>query len=122
MREIPDALQARLDSGVTTLATCWRLSRNDGVTLGFTDHDRDISFDGVTHRAGAGFIASEAVSRFDLAIDGGEVSGALDDASLNDAHLAAGLFDGAHIETWLVDWNAPELRLLTARGCLSVVR
>lgn len=122
MRNIPEALQARLDSGATSLATCWRLLRNDGVTLGFTDHDRDITLDGVTHRAGAGFMGSEAASRFDLSIDGGEISGALDDASLSEAQLAAGLFDGATVETWLVDWSDPELRLLTARGSLGEVR
>ena len=34
--------------GVTTF---WRVSRRDGVTLGFTGHDRDLWLDGVLHRA-----------------------------------------------------------------------
>ncbi|HEY0236750.1 MAG TPA: DUF2163 domain-containing protein, partial [Afipia sp.] len=42
MRNIPSALQAKLDSGVTTLANCWTLTRRDGVVQGFTDHDEDI--------------------------------------------------------------------------------
>src|SRR4051812_31581755 len=68
MRAIPTALQAKLDSGVTTLARCWKVTRRDGVVLGFTDHDRDLVLDGVTFRAGTGFAASEATSRFDLAV------------------------------------------------------
>ena len=68
MRAIPSALQAKLDSGVTTLARCWIVTRRDGVVSGFTDHDGDLVIEGVTCRAGTGFGASEATSRFDLSI------------------------------------------------------
>src|SRR3954447_772211 len=122
MRPIPSALQAKLDVGVTTLARCWKLSRRDGAVTGFTDHDRDLTFDGVTYRAGTGFAASEAASRFDLSVDGAEISGALADQSLTDADLAAGRYDAADIETWLVDWSDPSLKVLTARGTLGEVR
>lgn len=40
MKNIPPALQAHLDSGTTTLAWCWRMTRADGTAFGFTDHDR----------------------------------------------------------------------------------
>src|SRR3954454_22730386 len=122
MRPIPSALQAKLDSGITTLARCWKLLRRDGVVMGFTDHDRDLVVDGVSCRAGTGFAASEATSRFDLSVDGAEISGALADQSLSDADLAAGRYDAAHIETWLVDWSEPSLNVLTARGTLGEVR
>ena len=79
MRPIPSALQTKLDSGVTTLAHCWKLTRRDGVVMGFTDHDCDLVLDGVTFRAGTGFTSSEATSRFDLSVDGAEISGALAD-------------------------------------------
>jgi uncharacterized phage protein (TIGR02218 family) len=122
MRPVPSALQAKLDSGVTTLAHAWKLMRRDGVAMGFTDHDCDLVIDGVTYRAGTGFTSSEATSRFDLAVDGAEISGALADDSLTDADLAAGRFDAAQVETWLVDWSDPSLKLLTARGTLGEVK
>lgn len=122
MRSIPSALQAKLDSGVTTLARCWVLHRRDGVAQGFTDHDADIVIDAVICRAGTGFTASEATSRFDLSVADTEVSGALSDASLDEADLAAGRYDAAKIETWLVDWSEPTLRVLTARGSLGEVK
>ena len=122
MRNIPAALQAKLDSGVTTLAQAWKLIRRDGVVSGFTDHDRDLVIDGVTYRAGTGFGASEASSRFDLSVDGGEIAGALDGEALTEADLAAGRFDAATIETWLVDWSDVSLRVLTARGRLGEIR
>ncbi|MGP9811902.1 DUF2163 domain-containing protein [Rhodopseudomonas sp. NSM] len=122
MRSISPALQARLDSGATTLAQCWIVRRRDGGVLGFTDHDRDLPIEGVTCRAGTGFAASEAAQRFDLSVDGAEISGALSDDLLREADLAAGRYDAATIESWLVDWSDPSLRMLTARGSLGEVR
>ena len=46
MKTLAPALLAHLDEGTTTLAWCWRISRADGVTFGFTDHDRTLTFDG----------------------------------------------------------------------------
>jgi uncharacterized phage protein (TIGR02218 family) len=122
MRTIPSALQAKLDSGVTTLARCWELTRRDGIVQGFTDHDSDLVIDGVTCRAGTGFTASEATSRFDLAVDGSEIAGALADDALTEADLAAGRYDAARVETWLVDWSDPTLKVMTGCGTLGEVK
>ena len=48
----PRRSRPRLADGATTLARCWKLTRRDGVTQGFTDHDRDLSFGGVVYAAG----------------------------------------------------------------------
>lgn len=122
MRSVPSALQAKLDAGVTTLAQCWKLTRRDGMVVGFTDHDVDLAFDGVTFRAGTGLSASEATSRFGLAVDGAEIAGALSDDSLSERDLAGGRYDAATVETWLVDVTDVGLRVLTARGTLGEVR
>lgn len=122
MRDIPSALQVKLDSGVTTLAHCWKLTRRDGIVQGFTDHDDDIEADGVTYRAGTGFTSSEAASRFDLSVHGAEVAGALSDDALNESDLAAGRYDAAGVETWLVDWSDVSLRVLMARSTLGEVK
>jgi uncharacterized phage protein (TIGR02218 family) len=119
---IPPALQARLDSGATTLCRCWRLTRRDGVVQGFTDHDRDIDLDGVICRARTGFAASEATQLQGLAVPASEVFGALNDDSLNEDDLAAGLYDAATVEVWLVDWSEPALRVLLAKAALGEVR
>lgn len=122
MRDIPSALQDRLDSGVTTLAHCWKLTRRDGVVQGFTDHDDDLVIAGVTYRAGTGFTSSEATSRFDLSVDGAEIAGALSDDALLEIDLAAGRYDAASVESWLVDWSDVTLRVLTARSTLGEVK
>jgi uncharacterized phage protein (TIGR02218 family) len=122
MRAVPPALQSKLDSGATTLARCWTLTRRDGVTVGFTDHDRDLDVGGVVCRADSGLSSSEIEQPLGLAVGGGEVFGALSDAALNEDDLAAGLYDAAAVKLYLVDWSEPSLHLLLAAGELGEVR
>lgn len=122
MRAIPPALQLKLDSGATTLCRCWTVTRRDGVVQGFTDHDEDVLIGPVTCRAGTGLNGSEATQKLGLAVDSSEISGALSDDTLNEDDLAAGLYDAADVELWLVDWTEPALRLLLAKGTLGEVR
>ena len=122
MRIIPSALQAKLDGGVTTLARCWLIARNDGVTQGFTDHDEDVVVGSVTCRAGSGLTGSEATAKLGMAVDASEMSGALSDDSLNEDDLAAGRYDAAAVELWLVDWSEPSLSVLLAKGTLGEVK
>ena len=122
MRTIPIALQTKLDSGVTTLCRCWVIARRDGVTLGFTDHDEDVAVGAVTCRAGTGLTGSEATQKLGLSVDSSELSGALNDDSLNEDDLAAGRYDAAAVELWLVDWSESSLRVLLAKGSLGEVK
>src|SRR5581483_1111467 len=122
MRNIPAALQDKLDCGATTLCRCWLIARNDGVTQGFTDHDEDVVVGGVTCLAGSGLSGSEATQNLGLAVDGSEFSGALASDTLNEDDLAAGRYDAAAVELWLVDWSEPSLRVLLAKGTLGEVK
>ncbi|WP_232631668.1 DUF2163 domain-containing protein [Methylobacterium sp. Leaf118] len=122
MREIPAALAARLGEGASTLCRCWSLRRRDGGVLGFTDHDRDLVIGGVTYAALSGLEAAEASAELGFAVGGGEVAGALTSAGLTEADVAAGLYDGAGVETWLVDWAAPDARLLLDVASLGEIR
>jgi uncharacterized phage protein (TIGR02218 family) len=78
--------------------------------------------DAVTCRAGTGLSASEATTRLGLAVDGMEIFGALADDALTEADLAAGRYDAAKVETWLVDWSEPALRVLLSKATLGEVR
>ena len=52
-----DDLLAHLATGTTTTCRCWGVTRADGLFLGFTDHDRDLSFDNMTFKAASGMTA-----------------------------------------------------------------
>lgn len=122
MRAVPPRLAARLEGGATTLCRCWALRRRDGLVLGFTDHDRDLVLGGVTYAARSGLEAAEASAELGFAVGGGEVAGALTSAGITEADVAAGLYDGAGVETWLVDWAEPEARLLLDVATLGEIR
>ncbi|KQT78506.1 DUF2163 domain-containing protein [Methylobacterium sp. Leaf466] len=122
MRALPPALAAHLAGGATTLCRCWSLTRRDGATLGFTDHDRDLVLSGLVHAAHSGLEAAEASAELGFAVGGGEVAGALRSSGIAEADIAAGLYDGAGVETWLVDWSDPQTRLLLDVGTVGEIR
>jgi uncharacterized phage protein (TIGR02218 family) len=122
MRTLPPGLAAHLERGATTLCRCWKLARRDGAVAGFTDHDRDLVFDGVTFAARSGLEAAEVTAELGFAVGGGEVSGALISAGIGEDDLAAGLYDDASVETWLVNWSAPEERLLLDLATIGEIR
>jgi uncharacterized phage protein (TIGR02218 family) len=122
VKNITEDFQAHLDSGASTLCWCWKIVRNDGVVQGFTDHDRDVTFGGVTYEAASGFSASEVQSSLGLAVDNLTVTGALNSATINEFDLAAGLYDDASIEIWRVNWSAPDQRVLMRKGSLGEVQ
>ena len=112
MRTVPAALQAHLDGQATTLAACWKLTRKDGLVLGFTDHDETVLFDGVTFQAATGLTAGEAEAALGLAAGSQEVEGALSSLAIEETDIFAGRFDGARIEIFLVNWQDVGQRLL----------
>ena len=122
MRAIPEALQAKLDLGATTLCRCWILTRRDGAVLGFTDHDEDILLQETMCRAGSGLTGSEVSARLGFAVDGAEISGALEGDRLAEADLAAGRYDAARIDMYIVDWTEPSLYVLMTSSILGEVR
>lgn len=87
------------------VAIYWRVSRLDGVTLGFTSHDRDLEFNGLRHRAAPGMLPSAIRRTASLELDSAEVAGALSHGAITEEDLSAGRFEGARVEIGLVDWE-----------------
>jgi uncharacterized phage protein (TIGR02218 family) len=122
MKNISSDLQSHLNSGATTLCWCWKIARNDDITLGFTDHDMPVTIDSVSYQAVSGFTASEVQSTLGLAVDNLTVLGALSSGAITEADLAAGIYDNASIEIWRVNWSAPDQRVLMRKGNLGEVK
>lgn len=121
MRNLDPALKTHLASGATMLCHCWRITRRDGFALGFTDHDRALSFDGTDFLPDTGATGSALVSTADLAVDNADIEGALSAQALSAADLAAGRYDGAAIEIFRVNWAASDQRVLLKKGVIGEV-
>jgi uncharacterized phage protein (TIGR02218 family) len=103
-----------------TVATFWRVLRRDGVTLGFTTHDRDLWFDGVMHRAAPGVVPAAIRRSADLRPDSAEVEGALSHSAITSDDLGLGRFDAARIVLGVVDWETLERQALY-RGTIGEI-
>ena len=114
-------LAAHLRSGATTVARAWALERADGVVMGFTDHDRDLAFDGVTFRADSGLSARALAQSTGLAVDNTEAAGALSAAALREEDILAGRYDGAALRIWEVNWADVAQRRMIFRGTLGEI-
>jgi len=122
MKTLDAGFAAHIDQVVTTLCWCWKLTRKDGVVRGFTDHDVDVPVGGVTYAAASGFSASQIQSGIGLAVDNLDVAGALSADNLTDADLSAGVYDGADIEIWRVNWANPTQRVMMRKGTIGEVK
>ncbi len=121
MRTIDPALQAHLDAGATSLCQCLKIEARDGEILGFTDHDRDLTFEGVTYEAQSGFDASRLQSEAGYVPGNFEIAGALTSDRLSEARLRAGAYDHAGFTLFLVNWQDTSQRFLLRAGHLGEV-
>lgn len=122
MKALSPELQAHLDEGTTTLSWCWRITRADGAVLGFTDHDRTLTFDGTTFEPDSGLAASEVRSGSDLSVDAQDAAGVLSSDRITETDILDGRWDNAEVEVWRVNWTDTRQRVLMRRGAIGQIR
>ena len=122
MKTLPSGLQAHLDSGTTTLAWCWKITRSDGAVFGFTDHDLTLTFAGTTFEPESGFVPSEIRAAQDFSVDAQDVEGALTSDRITETDILDGRWDNAEVEVWRVNWAVTDQRVLMRRGNLGDIR
>lgn len=124
MRQIPEEMAARIESGAATLCHAWRVTRADGLQWGFTDHDRTLEVDGTACSPVEGFEAGardgEAGFEPGSLTLGGLVTE--DEGGLTEVAIDAGLFDRACVELWRVDWMRPDLKVRLWVGRVRTLR
>ena len=95
---------------LATRAFFWRIERRDGVTLGFTSHDRDLMLDGVRLRAAPGIRPAALRLTSEIAGDDAQMDGAITHDAISAVDLEAGRFDGAGVTIGSIDWQSGEAR------------
>lgn len=110
-----------LEQPLTTLALCWRIDRRDGIAIGLTAHDRDLTIDGNVYRAAPGMTPSAIRRRDPARTDTMDVTGALTAGAITEADLVAGRWDGAAVAIFAVDWTDPRARVALGSGVLGAI-
>jgi uncharacterized phage protein (TIGR02218 family) len=122
MRKINEDLQAHLDTGATTLCRAWIVSRMDGFTFGFTDHDKALIGEGVSCEAASSMDATAVESTTGLSVDNTQAVGVLSSLGITDLDVETGKFDGAEVRHFLVNWRDTSQTILQFRGTLGEIR
>lgn len=115
------ALNAHLQSGATHVCHCWAVTRKDGVTLGFTDHDGPLAFGGIVFDPDSGLEAKALTSTTGLSVNNTEAMGVLSADAITQADIEAGRFDGAEVTTWLVQWDDVSAREVKFKGTIGEI-
>lgn len=105
-KNISGGMTTHLSGPGTTLAICWRVERrDDGRVFGFTGHDQDIDFEGVTYVARSGFRRTAISNSSGLAVDNLDVTGILNDSEITPEDIRNGRYDRAKVRVFAVNYT-----------------
>ena len=121
MLTLDPAFESHLQGDVTTHCFAWVLRRRDNQVFGFCDHDKTLSVHGINCFPQSGMNGSEVSSQLGLANDSAELEGALTSDALSDEDIERGLYDGATVETYLVNWVQPEQAVLLRSAVIGKI-
>lgn len=113
MKTISARDQAHLDAGNLTTATLWKLTRRDGEVFGFTDHDQDIVFGGLTYDASTSYNRTATADQAGFAVSNMVIESILDSDLILESDILAGLWDYASVEMRTVNWKDRKTRYIT---------
>lgn len=104
-RNISVALQTHIAGDLLTCAYLAKMTLQNASVMGFSSFDRDLIYLGTTYEAGNSLSLTSIVSTLGLDVDNCEVKGILQSTRMTDADIQAGLYDGAIVEIYQVNWT-----------------
>ena len=112
-KTVPAALQAHYDGEYLTTAMCLKLRTADGlIILGFTDLDAPITFDvgdgdgSIIYKALFGYDRSNIESKLGMNVDNVDANFILNDVAISGEDLRAGVWDGAEIKIFSLNYES----------------
>ena len=120
MRKVPEGIASALGEGAAKLCQVWVVERQDGARLGFSDHDRPLTFLGVACAPESAWTAGAGRDALGLdEVGDAAVAGVISSDSVSAGDIATGLYDEARISFYTVDWTDPGAYVLTGAGYLA---
>lgn len=115
MKRVSPAFFNGLKRSDVRLCKCWRIETEDGLVLGFTEHDKVLNIDGVDYVPTNSFSSSAFSQKADMSVDNLNVVALMsDDMSEDDLH--AGRFNKADVRIFYVQWDHPEWGTMPIMG------
>jgi len=115
MKAISGELKNHIKQNVTSICSCWKMTRVDGDILRFTDLDRDLTIGGEQYLSSDSYDRGILKSSSGTDADEMEITGVLSLDGFDEGDLRAGVFDHAELEFFLVNWQDPGAGLIPLR-------
>lgn len=103
MKTLTAAIKLHLTSNLTTLCTCWHITRQDGIIKCFTSAPDDLLYQGRVYKSVNGAQPSAAETTASLAVANLEIEGLLNSGSIEAIDLATGRYDAAAIRVFMLN-------------------
>ena len=117
MKFFSGSLASHIAQGQTSVTTCLTITRTDGVVVGLTELDQDISFGGVTYHCYPGFSRLNLQNKQNLEDTTVQVEGPIDGTVITRDDIVAQRYDYANAVVLLVNYAD-----LTGSGTLMTGR
>lgn len=98
------AINAHIQLTTTSLADCVRIDRKDGTQLGFTSHDVDITYDGLTYKAETAITRTNFEAKDNLSVANLDIQGLIDASDITESDIRAGRYDNAEVYFFTINW------------------
>ena len=107
-RSINSELSQHFSSECKTVAMLWKITRNDGIVMGFTNHNEDIDYDSITYNASTGFSPSDIDLKDNFSVDNLDIEGILDSSFITEIDLLNGIYDFSEVMIMLINYNSTQ--------------
>ena len=104
-RSMTAALEEHFQQPVTTVAVCWRIERRDGFILGFTNHDVEIEYDGVTYSPFSSADLTDLEQLASTNADNMEIDIAFDSEYITKEDMQKGKYDHAEMHIFMLNYE-----------------
>lgn len=98
-------LLTELASEAPNIATCWKIEREDGTILGFTDWAEPIIYGGLTYYSAGGYQRTAINQKEGLSVDNMDVIGLIDSSYITEDDLLSRKYHNAKVWIFIVSPN-----------------
>lgn len=114
MKAASAGFDAHLQQEVTSLATCWKVKRTDGVIIAATSLDIDVPYDlasdgegdgELMYKAATGYNRSALENTADFKIGNMELQGLIESTTITKEDIRAEIYDFAQVWIFQVNWK-----------------
>lgn len=107
---------------MTTLCDCWKIeAKSSGQVVRATNHDRALIWQGETYEPTLAVKMSGLVQTLRFAPEPADLEGALDSEGFTSEDFRAGVWDGAKVTIYRVNWATPEYGYWLWTGYLTEI-